>query len=307
MNFKIPDYVSLRLALLLLISGNVQAQFSVREIADGVFLHYGVHAQINASNKGDISNIGFIVGTQSVAVIDTGGSRVVGENLRREISKITDLPVRYVILTHAHPDHIFGVKAFDPATAEIVGHKNLNNSLIQRGAYYRDRFIKEGFSKSDLELLPQTVFVDSTLRLDLGDRQLLLMATDTSHTDNDLLVIDETTKTIWTGDLVFRERVPVIDGDAIGWLETMKMLAQYDMDLIVPGHGLVATSWSQALSHQKRYLEKLISQVRELLSRQVGIQQAVETVAVDEEESWLLFNDHHGQNVSRVYTQLEWE
>lgn len=307
MNLKITNTINTALALLLFTSANLQAQFEVREIADGVYLHNGVHEQINLDNKGDIANIGFIVGDESVAVIDTGGSRQVGENLKHEISRITDLPVRYVILTHAHPDHVFGVKAFESTTSEIVGHKNLNNSLIQRGEFYRDRFVNEGFGEKDLQLLPQTVFVETTMKLDLGNRQVLLIAADTSHTDNDLVVIDESTKTIWTGDLLFRQRVPVIDGDVISWLKTMEMLAQHDAEIIVPGHGLIATSWPQAQDDQKRYLEKLIRDVRELIARQGSIQQAVETIARDEEEFWLLFNDHHAQNVSRVYTQLEWE
>ncbi len=302
-----PKLADVGILCLALIYQYAQAQFAVQEIADGVYLHYGVHEQISIHNRGDISNIGFIVGDEFVAVIDTGGSRGVGESLRREIENITNLPVRYVILTHAHPDHIFGVSAFDSAMTEIVGHKNLNNSLIQRGEFYRDRFINEGFSERDLELLPQKIIVESELKLDLGNRQLNLIAVKTSHTDNDLLVLDESTKTIWTGDLLFRQRVPVIDGDVLGWLKSMEMLSVYDVNLIVPGHGLVATSWTEALADQKRYLEKLISEVRELLSAQGSIQQAVKTIAKDERDYWLLFDDHHGQNVSRVYTQLEWE
>lgn len=284
-----------------------QPEFEVDEIADGVFLHYGKHEQINAENSGDISNIGFILGEEYVAVIDTGGSRKVGEQLKREISKVTDLPIRYVILTHAHPDHVFGVKAFESAEIEVVGHKNLTDSLIQRGKFYRDRFINEGLSGDDLMLLPQTVFVNGSIRLDLGNRQLLLVATETSHTNNDLLVIDEATKTIWTGDLVFRERIPVIDGDVIGWLETMDMLLQYSANLIVPGHGHIAVNWPEALQDQRRYLQKLVVQARELLLENGTIQDAVREVGMDEAQHWVLFSDHHGQNVSRVYTQLEWE
>ena len=304
---KIRQAVYFFIASLIFISAHANAQFEINEIADGVYLHYGAHEQININNKGDISNIGFIIGQESVAVIDTGGSRKVGEKLYDEIRRITDLPVRYVILTHAHPDHIFGMKAFESEQSEIVGHKNLNNSLIQRGEFYRDRFANEGFSENDLELLPQTVFVDSTMNIDLGNRQIRLIAVDTSHTNNDLLVIDENTKTIWTGDLLFRQRVPVIDGDVIGWLRSMKMLTEHDVEQIVPGHGKVATNWQAALSDQQRYLQKLIAEVREVLANQGNIQKAVKSVGIDERDSWLLFDDHHGQNVSRVYTQLEWE
>ena len=292
---------------MLLAGVQAQERFDVEQIADGVYLHYGSHQQINLDNQGDIANIGFIVGDDSVAVIDTGGSLSVGENLKNAIKNITDLPIKYVILTHAHPDHIFGVKAFESENSDIVGHRNLDNSLVQRGQFYRDRFIGEGFDEQDLELLPQTVFVDKQMNLDLGNRQIQLIAAETSHTNNDLMVFDETTKTLWTGDILFRERVPVIDGNVTGWLSTINELENDDIDYIVPGHGPIAFSFKDAFDSQQRYLNKLVIQVRELLANQGSLQQAVETVGRDEEQLWLLFNDHHGQNVSRVYTQLEWE
>ena len=300
-------HVYLGLLILLLTVTNVRAQFELAQVADGVYVHHGKHEQITLENAGDIANIGFIVGEKSVAVIDTGGSRIVGESLKTAIRKITDLPIEYVILTHAHPDHIFGVQAFESEKSEIVGHKNLDNSLVQRGEFYRDRFVNEGFSESDLGLLPQSIFVESTMNLDLGNRVIELIAVETSHTNNDLVVFDETTKTIWTGDLIFKERVPVIDGNAIGWLSTMEQLEDYEIEAIVPGHGPVTTTWADALANQKRYLHKLIEQVRALLVEQGSIQDAVNTIGQDEKQSWLLFDDHHGQNVSRVYTQLEWE
>ena len=261
-----------------------QEGFEIKEIASGVFLHYGNQQQINPDNQGDIANIGFIVGDESVAVIDTGGSRPVGENLKNAIRNITDLPIRYVILTHAHPDHIFGVKAFESENSEIVGHRNLDNSLVQRGQFYRDRFISDGFKKQDLELLPQTVFVDGQMNLELGNRQIRLIAAQTSHTNNDLMVFDELTKTLWTGDILFRERVPVIDGNVTGWLSTIDQLAADDIDLIVPGHGPVAINFEDAFNPQQRYLEKLVKQVRKLLADQGSLQQAVETVGRDEEK-----------------------
>ena len=304
---EIPSFFYLCMLLWLLSITNVWAEFDLTEITDGVYVHHGKHEQITLENSGDIANIGFIIGDEAVAVIDTGGSRIVGESLKGAIRSITDLPIKYVILTHAHPDHIFGVKAFESEKSEIVGHKNLDHSLVQRGEFYRDRFVNEGFNESDLVLLPQSVFVESTMKLDLGNRVLLLIAAETSHTNNDLIVLDESTNTIWTGDLIFKERVPVIDGNVMGWLSTMEQLEGYDIELIVPGHGPVSNNWDDAFLNQKRYLQKLIEQVRELLAKQGSLQEAVSTVAADEHDSWLLFEDHHGQNVSRVYTQLEWE
>ncbi len=298
------------LAGIFVISATGEDEFLLEEIADGVFVHYGLHEQITFENKGDIANIGFIVGEQAVAVIDTGGSKYVGEALKRRITQTTNLPIRYVILTHVHPDHVFGVKAFDTDEydVEIVGHKKLTEALIQRGEFYQQRFINEqGFLASDLALMPQTIFVDTIEKIDLGGRVLTLMAHQTSHTNNDLTVYDEKTKTLWTGDLLFRERVPVVDGTTLGWVDTMSQLSNIEVNYIIPGHGFVSRSWAEATADQQRYLAKLITGVRQNIKDGKSINHSIDTVGLDENEKWKLFGDHHGQNVSRTYVELEWE
>lgn len=286
------------------------ADFKVEQVAPGVYLHYGIHEQITLQNQGDIANIGFIVGEKSVAVIDTGGSKQVGADLKKAVEQITELPIRYVILTHAHPDHIFGVGAFseDDIDIEIVGHHRLSNALVQRGAFYQQRFIQEqGFLAEELELVAPTLLVDSELKLDLGNRNLILTAQKTAHTDNDLTVYDEKTKTFWTGDLLFNQRVPVLDGNAKGWLTVMQQLKEVEVDLIIPGHGQISNNWSDALVNQRQYLNNLVTEIREMLAKGLSIQSAIQDAGRNEREKWQLYDDHHGQNVSRIYTELEWE
>src|SRR3977135_293239 len=82
--------------------------FALENPAPGLYVHYGQQAEMTRANYGDVANLGFVVGSRCVAVIDTGGTFAVGLALRHAIRKVTGEPVCYVINTHVHPDHVFG-------------------------------------------------------------------------------------------------------------------------------------------------------------------------------------------------------
>lgn len=280
----------------------------VREVAPGVYMHEGRIALMSSENDGAIANIGFVVGKEAVAVIDTGGSVREGTRLLAEIRARTDKPIRYVINTHGHPDHIFGNAAFVAEGTAFVGHKRLPQALTERGPFYLDAFRRSMGSElmDDVRIVPPMVLVDGSLTLDLGGRTIIVKAWPVAHSDSDVTVFDTMTKTLFAGDLVFLRHIPVLDGSIKTWLSILDDLAALPADRVVPGHGPVS-AWPAALEAQRRYLDTLASDVRRDVGDGKPIGIAAPHAAASERGRWDMFDDYNTRNATAAYSQFEWE
>lgn len=279
----------------------------VREVAAGIHIRHGVTQDATAANDDAIANIGFVVGREAVAVFDPGGSLEDGESLRLAIRQVTKLPIRYVVLSHVHPDHVFGAGAFQSEKPVYVGHARLPAALAARGAYYQkglDELLGKG--RAGPVVIP-TRLVRGRTELDLGGRILALTAHPTAHTDCDVSAIDRQTGTLLAGDLIFVNRVPSLDGDLKGWLGQIAALKALEVGHVVPGHGPVLVEWPSAAADIERYLTVLLTETRQAVAKAVPIDDAVTTVAVSERGRWKLFDDYNGHNVTEAYRELEWE
>jgi len=285
-----------------------EQELPVSEVAPKIFVHVGEIALMTRENDGATANVGFIVGDNAVAVIDSGGSVREGEKLLAAIRAHTDKPVRYVINTHGHPDHVFGNAAFVSSGTVFVGHRNLPQALAVRGPFYTDAFRRiMGEQLLDgVRMIPPTLLVDGTTKLDLGARTLTVTSWPTAHSDNDLTVLDEQTGTLFAGDLVFLAHIPVLDGSLRGWLKVIGELGTLPAQRVIPGHGPVS-EWPGALADQRRYLETLATDVRGLIARGEPITVAAGTAAASERPRWQLFEDYNARNATSAYSEIEWE
>ena len=186
----------------LVIASGVENDFNITEVAQGNYLHKGIHVSIDDINHDDIANIGFIVGDKCIAVIDTGGSINIGTKLLKKIKSISNKPICYVINTHVHFDHMLGNKAFTIEKPEFVGHQQLAAEVERNREFFLEQFKNDlGPNPAASSIIGPSILVDKSRQLDLGDRVLTLMPFPVSHSHSDLIIIDNKTNTLWAGDL----------------------------------------------------------------------------------------------------------
>jgi quinoprotein relay system zinc metallohydrolase 2 len=290
---------------------HAQPNYEVKQVTDGIYYHQGVHEDATPDNFGAIANVGFIIGEQCVAIIDSGGSFIEGSRLDLALKRITQTPVCYVINTHVHPDHLFGNAAFDHYKPIYIGHEKLPDAIAARKTFFESTFkniLAHSFEGTRVVEPTRLVELGKPVEIDLGNRKLTLTAYQTSHTDHDLTVLDQNTKTLWTGDLLFAERIPVMDGSINGWISVMDELLKMDLKAVVPGHGKIQTnSWQDTINKQRDYFVTIRDQIRHIIYDFGTIDKAAKTVGLDEKPKWLLFDQYHKRNITASFVELEWE
>jgi glyoxylase-like metal-dependent hydrolase (beta-lactamase superfamily II) len=243
------------------IASAIDANAAVKavQIADDVWFAQGEAALGTPANRNFISNAGFVVTDDGVVVIDALGSPALASELIGEIRRVTAKPIRHVIVTHFHADHIYGLQAFKAAGATVIAHPTgreyLNSDTAQRRL---EASRQELFPWIDehTRLVGADRWLDeeeSTLRV--GSWDFRIRHVGPAHTPEDLVVHVPKRGVLFAGDLVFRGRVPFVgQADSRQWIESLARLIDYRPSLVVPGHGPLSTQPLTDLELTRDYL-----------------------------------------------------
>ena len=214
------------------------------QVAPGVYVFWGFQEPQTPDNGARIANDGFIVGEDAVLVIDSGPNRLYGDQMFDAVASVTDRPVRHLVITHHHFDHAFGMSAFSQRGIEVVMHTDAAPYLASEGAQIlglMTELIGPDWTAGTTIGKPSRTITNSQ-NIDLGGRIVTITAFGGGHTAGDMVIMDQASKTLFAGDLVFNERPSTVPhADIPTWLDQLDILASWGWELLIPGHGPLVT------------------------------------------------------------------
>ncbi len=300
-------------------------------VAGGLYLVEGL----------DGGNVAFLATEEGVLAVDSGTTPEEGKRIMEEIAKVTDKPVRYIVLTHYHGDHTFGLQAY-PASAVIIAHANtaenmrrLNEPRIRgmlekqmpdmiaaqklkvdqlrkkRGKDLakeeeRLRTLESEFAQlKDLRLVFPAVAYDSKLRITLGGETVEISHPGRAHTNGDSLVVFPGLKAAHMGDLLFVGSYPYIGAEAgcdtASWIAAIDQAVSWDVETVIPGHGRLTDK--QGLRKMAAYLSELREAVKAAIAAGKSLDEAKKMPPLP---SWKGFERERllPVNIEAVYKEL---
>jgi cyclase len=254
--------------LMMLLSAGTYAQTAPPPVGALPFtlkpLGHNVYSAIDDAKGEAGANAGFVIGDDGVLVIDTFENEAAAKLLLSEIRKLTKLPIKFVVNTHYHLDHVAGNAVFKEAGAVILAQRNVSAWIHIENLKFFGKNIKPEQKKMVEELGSPEVLYDSGIELLLGSRRLLVRVYP-GHTGGDSVVMIPDAKVAFCGDLFWRKTLPnLIDASTETWIRTLKELqASSVAATYVPGHGDPGDS--QDVEAFRNYLADL----REIAEKQI--------------------------------------
>ncbi|MGD8940383.1 MAG: MBL fold metallo-hydrolase [Gammaproteobacteria bacterium] len=289
----------------------------VYDLTGNSYFLFGNIAQIDSKNRGFNGNAGFVVTSEGVVVIDALGTPLLGRRLIATIRSITNQPIKYLIITHNHPDHAYGSIAFrELPDVRIIMHQGVNQYLnseeFVRSVDYRKDLLGRDMQRFSMpepdELIGGARFSHKTITI--GGKTFIIYNVGQHHSYGDLIVHQVEDGIVWISDLAFNQRVTYMgDGHSKQALEAQSWLLENfaDVRLMAPGHGSAQTSPFPMVTKTKTYISELRSKMAEMVENGVSLLDAVNKADIPAWKNICLYDVNHRANANFVYREMERE
>ena len=250
-----------------------EVDMQLRQITPDIYYVEGIPG-IATDNEGFISNAGFVITGEGVVVFDALGTPSLAKKRIELIKSVTDQAIKRVIVSHYHADHIYGLQVFKEEGARIYAADGSLDYLNSDAAVERleeRRFSLDPWVNDQTQLVFPDEIMKKSATFQLGKKTFTINLQGKAHSDGDLAMLVEPDLVLFSGDIIFRSRIPFIgSGDTKHWLETLQKLETSGLNALVPGHGPATFEPSERISLTREYLafmrEVMGDGVNELMS-----------------------------------------
>ena len=237
----------------------------IRQVSEHVYYVEGKPG-IATDNEGFISNAGFVVTGDGVVVFDSLGTPSLAHKLVQQIRSVTDQPVKKVVVSHFHADHIYGLQVFEELGAEIIAPYGAQAYMQSEAAASRleeRQFSLDPWVNENTRLILPDTTVQESYSFTLGDIDFTINYLGKAHSDGDLTMLVEPDRVLFSGDIIFEGRIPFVgNADSKKWLETLTRLETGGLTALIPGHGPASKNPGETISLTRRYLAYLRKEQR---------------------------------------------
>lgn len=282
----------------------------VKQVSEHVYYVEGV-AGIATDNEGFISNAGFVVSNDGVVVFDALGTPSLAHKLVGKIAEVTKQPIKKVIVSHYHADHIYGLQVFEELGAEIIAplgaQKYIQSEAAKNRLEERQFSLDPWVNENTHLVLPDTTVASSSF-FTMGGLTFTINFMGKAHSDGDLTLLVEPDKVLFSGDIIFRERIPFVgDADTKKWLETLTRLETGGLSALVPGHGPASLDPKDTISLTRRYLAYLRQTMGAAVEEFIPFDEVYANTDWSEFKDMPAFEAGNRINAYQVYLSMEGE
>lgn len=292
---------------------------TLKEIAPNVYGVFGTYEQVKKENRGFISNAYFVITDDGVVVFDALSTYRLGKELVETIRSITKKPIKYVVVSHYHTDHFFGLKALKQTGAIVIAHpwayEYLSSEESQRMFMARKNLL--GKELQGTELIRPDITTFTSLTIHLGDERFEVYHWCRAHTNGDIVMYMPSRKILFAGDLVFGGRVPFLgSGNSKTWIDCLDRIIKMEPEVLLPGHGPYLKEKEdikKQVAWTKSYIENLRRTVKKMYQEGFDIEKVKnkandEMLKIDPEYGQLgAFFEVNPVNAYYVYLEIERE
>lgn len=268
-------------------------------------------------NEGNTSNAGFVITDDGVAVFDALGTPSLGWALLKDIEKRSDKKIKFVIASHYHADHIYGLQAFkDHTKAEIVAqeraaqYKENDETADERADQRLDqrRSALSPWVNKDTRVVPPDITFKERMTITLGNKQMSLIYAGPAHSGSDIMMMVEPDGVLFAGDIVQNSRIPFMNSDDVNtshWLKALDEVLQLDPKFIIPGHGKPSAAAKEAIAFTRDYIAYVRGAMSEAVENWADFDTAYDQTDWTKYKSLPAFSNNNRGNAYRIYLELE--